>query len=68
MAKSPISPPLAFPFIVNSSGISLLSDDGIEIMGQEISTIHCLGEYLNNISLLLISQLPMYYFFQFYYL
>ncbi|ONK67851.1 uncharacterized protein A4U43_C05F4440 [Asparagus officinalis] len=44
VAKSPISPPLAFPFIVSSSGISLLSDDGIEIMGQEISTIHCLGQ------------------------
>ncbi|XP_042476278.1 DNA repair protein RAD51 homolog 2 [Macadamia integrifolia] len=43
VAKSPLSPPLAFPFDVTSSGISLLSDDGIEVMGPEICTIHCQG-------------------------
>ncbi|KAJ4971813.1 hypothetical protein NE237_004912 [Protea cynaroides] len=30
VANSPLSPPLAFYFIVNSSGISLLSDDRIQ--------------------------------------
>lgn len=44
VAKSPISPPVAFPFVVDSAGISLVSDDGIEVMGQEISTIHCQGQ------------------------
>ncbi|MBA0790449.1 hypothetical protein Gohar_015099 [Gossypium harknessii] len=41
VAKSPISPPLAFPFHITSSGISLLSDDGKEVMGPEINAIHC---------------------------
>ncbi|KAF9596962.1 hypothetical protein IFM89_014606, partial [Coptis chinensis] len=41
VAKSPISPPIAFPFIVTSSGISLLSDDGTEVEGAEINAIHC---------------------------
>ncbi|KAJ8768780.1 hypothetical protein K2173_023684 [Erythroxylum novogranatense] len=40
VAKSPLSPPLAFPFIITSSGISLLDDEGFELRGQEISTIH----------------------------
>ncbi|XP_030447751.2 DNA repair protein RAD51 homolog 2 isoform X3 [Syzygium oleosum] len=43
VAKSPMSPALAFPFSITSSGISLLNDDGIEVAGQEISTIHCHG-------------------------
>ncbi|KAI3411359.1 uncharacterized protein J3R85_018068 [Psidium guajava] len=43
VAKSPMSPTLAFPFSITSSGISLLNDDGIEVVGQEISTIHCHG-------------------------
>ncbi|XP_022756583.1 DNA repair protein RAD51 homolog 2 isoform X2 [Durio zibethinus] len=43
VAKSPISPPLAFPFHITSSGISLLSDEGIELMGPEINSIHCQG-------------------------
>ncbi|XP_039015248.1 DNA repair protein RAD51 homolog 2 isoform X4 [Hibiscus syriacus] len=43
VAKSPISPPLAFPFHITSSGISLLSDDGMELMGPEINAIHCQG-------------------------
>ncbi|KAH7542563.1 hypothetical protein FEM48_Zijuj02G0087300 [Ziziphus jujuba var. spinosa] len=43
LAKSPISPPLAFPFTITSSGISLLNDDGQELRGTEISTIHCQG-------------------------
>ncbi|KAK3442225.1 hypothetical protein EUGRSUZ_B02451 [Eucalyptus grandis] len=46
VAKSPMSPALAFPFSITSSGISLLNDDGIEVVGQEISTIHCDGDYL----------------------
>ncbi|KAJ4831944.1 DNA repair protein RAD51 [Turnera subulata] len=43
VAKSPISPPLAFPFIITSSGISLLQDDGIEVRGEEINTIRQQG-------------------------
>ncbi|XP_022146265.1 DNA repair protein RAD51 homolog 2 isoform X2 [Momordica charantia] len=41
LAKSPMSPPLAFPFIITSSGISLLSDSGKELSGTEINEIHC---------------------------
>ncbi|KAL5711206.1 DNA repair protein RAD51 [Ranunculus cassubicifolius] len=40
VAKSPISPPLAFPFIITSSGISLLSDTGTDVHGDDINTIH----------------------------
>ncbi|KAJ4725942.1 DNA repair (Rad51) family protein [Melia azedarach] len=43
VAKSPISPPLAFPFTINSSGISLLTDDGTELVGPEINAIYCQG-------------------------
>ncbi|XP_021278825.1 DNA repair protein RAD51 homolog 2 isoform X2 [Herrania umbratica] len=43
VAKSPISPPLAFPFHITSSGISLISDEGMELMGPEINSIHCQG-------------------------
>ncbi|GLT53577.1 hypothetical protein SLA2020_268400 [Shorea laevis] len=44
VAKSPISPPLAFPFNITSSGMSLLSDDGFELTGgADINTIHCQG-------------------------
>lgn len=48
LAKSPISPPLAFPFTITSSGISLLNDDGQELRGTEISTIHCQGLSLTH--------------------
>ncbi|KDP44137.1 hypothetical protein JCGZ_05604 [Jatropha curcas] len=49
VAKSPMSPPMAFPFILTSSGIALLDDDGIELRGQEINTIHCQGHnYIIN--------------------
>ena len=43
MAKSPISPPLAFPFDITSSGILLLNDEGKEMKGPQINTIHCQG-------------------------
>ncbi|GAV71376.1 Rad51 domain-containing protein [Cephalotus follicularis] len=43
VAKSPMSPPLAFPFNITSSGISLLTDDGIEQRGSEINTIRFQG-------------------------
>lgn len=46
VAKSPISSPLAFPFHITSSGISLLSDEGMELMGPEINSIHCQGSFL----------------------
>lgn len=50
VAKSPMSPPIAFPFIITSSGIALLEDDGIELRGHEINTIHCQGLLLRFIS------------------
>nr|GMD29408.1 DNA repair protein RAD51 homolog 2 [Ipomoea batatas] len=43
LAKSSISPPIAFPFDITSSGISLLDDDGEEITGPEINTINYQG-------------------------
>ncbi|XP_008792404.2 DNA repair protein RAD51 homolog 2 [Phoenix dactylifera] len=43
VAKSPMSPARAFPFIVESSGISLLNDDGFKVMGREINTIRFQG-------------------------
>lgn len=43
VAKSPMSPAVAFPFIVESSGISLLSDEGIDVTGPEINTIRNQG-------------------------
>ncbi|KAK9123783.1 hypothetical protein Sjap_013385 [Stephania japonica] len=43
VTKSPISPSLAFPFVITSSGISLISDEGIEVKGLEINTIHGQG-------------------------
>lgn len=52
LAKSPISPSLAFPFNITSSGISLLTDDGIEISGPEINTIHCQGLSLRTLLIL----------------
>ncbi|KAI5413087.1 DNA repair protein RAD51 [Lathyrus oleraceus] len=46
LAKSPISPPLAFPFNITSSGIVLLDDNGIEMKGPDINNIHCQGLFL----------------------
>lgn len=43
VAKSPNSPPLAFPFVVTPTGISLRCDEGIEVIGPHIQTIHCQG-------------------------
>ncbi|KAL7598271.1 hypothetical protein Lser_V15G26460 [Lactuca serriola] len=39
VAKSPMSPPLSFPFKITSSGILLLNDDGIEMSGPQINAI-----------------------------
>ncbi|KAJ0458217.1 putative ATP diphosphatase [Helianthus annuus] len=39
VAKSPMSPPLAFPFQVTSMGIILLNDDGVEMAGPQINAI-----------------------------
>lgn len=50
LAKSPISPPLAFPFKITSSGMILLDDDGIEMKGPDINTIHCQGLSLNSLA------------------
>ncbi|KAM7278771.1 hypothetical protein ACFE04_005905 [Oxalis oulophora] len=47
VAKSPISPPLAFPFHITSAGISLLSDSGSELAGSEINKIHFQGHLLH---------------------
>ncbi|RLN01074.1 uncharacterized protein C2845_PM06G08510 [Panicum miliaceum] len=41
VAKSPMSPAVAFPFVVESSGITLLSDEGIDVTGPEITSIRC---------------------------
>ncbi|XP_021889753.1 DNA repair protein RAD51 homolog 2 [Carica papaya] len=43
VAKSPMSPPVAFPFCITSSGISFLTDDGIELEGSEINKIRGQG-------------------------
>lgn len=43
LAKSPLSPPLAFPFNITSSGILLLNDDGVEMLGPDIHSISCQG-------------------------
>jgi hypothetical protein len=43
VAKSPMSPAVAFPFIVESSGITLLSDEGVDVSGPEITSIRCQG-------------------------
>ncbi|XP_074276208.1 DNA repair protein RAD51 homolog 2 isoform X2 [Silene latifolia] len=40
IAKSPISPPLEFQYQITSSGISLLSDNGVEVSGSLINSIH----------------------------
>lgn len=50
LAKSPISPPLAFPFKITSSGVVLLDDDGIEMKGSEINTIQCQGLSLSSLA------------------
>lgn len=47
LAKSPISPPLAFRFNITSSGIVLLDDNGIEMKGPAINNIHCQGLFLS---------------------
>ncbi|KAF8758191.1 hypothetical protein HU200_010633 [Digitaria exilis] len=44
VAKSPMSPAVAFPFVVESSGITLLSDEGIDVTGSEITSIRCQGQ------------------------
>ncbi|XP_031121772.1 DNA repair protein RAD51 homolog 2 isoform X1 [Ipomoea triloba] len=49
VAKSSISPPIAFPFDITSSGISLLDDDGEEITGPEINTINYQGHSCLNV-------------------
>ncbi|CAH9075073.1 unnamed protein product [Cuscuta europaea] len=43
VAKSSISPPIAFPFNITSCGISLLDDDGVEMTGPEMNTINYQG-------------------------
>ncbi|XP_029128614.1 DNA repair protein RAD51 homolog 2 isoform X2 [Cajanus cajan] len=50
LAKSPISPALAFPFKITSSGMVLLDDDGVEMKGPEISTINCQGLSLSSLA------------------
>lgn len=43
IAKSSISPCVGFFFCITSSGISLLDDEGVEMMGPEANAIHCQG-------------------------
>lgn len=58
MPKFPVASPVVFLFVVNSSRISLLSNDGTEIMGPEMSTIRCQGQYLRMALVLLFDVLP----------
>ncbi|XP_066364265.1 DNA repair protein RAD51 homolog 2-like [Miscanthus floridulus] len=44
VAKSPMSPAVAFPFVVESSGITLLRDESIDVTGPEITSIRCQGQ------------------------
>ncbi|CAM0957999.1 unnamed protein product [Alopecurus aequalis] len=44
VAKSPMSPAVAFPFVVESSGITLLSDECIDVSGPDITSIRCQGQ------------------------
>ncbi|XP_008654371.1 DNA repair protein RAD51 homolog 2 isoform X1 [Zea mays] len=44
VAKSPMSPAVAFPFAVESSGITLLSDESIDVTGPDITSIRCQGQ------------------------
>lgn len=39
IAKSSISPSMGFCFNITSSGVSLLDDEGVEMMGPEANTI-----------------------------
>ncbi|GFP95670.1 DNA repair protein rad51 homolog 2 [Phtheirospermum japonicum] len=43
IAKSSISPSVGFSFNITSSGISLLNDEGVEMMGPDANAIHCQG-------------------------
>lgn len=43
IAKSSISPSVGFFFRINTSGISLLDDEGVEMSGPEANTIHYQG-------------------------
>ncbi|CAN4119938.1 unnamed protein product [Withania somnifera] len=47
LAKSPLSPPLVFPFSITSSGIILLNDDGVEMPGPEMHSISCNNNVIN---------------------
>ncbi len=47
VAKSPMTPAVAFPFTVESSGIILLSDEGIDVPSPEITSIRCQGMNMN---------------------
>lgn len=55
MAKSPISPPLVFPFNITSSGISLLTDAGVEMTGPQINTIQNQGLFLTFLTASILS-------------
>ncbi|KAL7085083.1 hypothetical protein ACP275_14G260700 [Erythranthe tilingii] len=43
IAKSSISPSVGFFFHITSSGISLLNNEGVEMMGPQANKIHCQG-------------------------
>ncbi|KAH9325977.1 hypothetical protein KI387_006155, partial [Taxus chinensis] len=40
IAKSPVSPTLAFPFVITSSGIELVGTEAFETGGEDITSIH----------------------------
>lgn len=43
IAKSPISPTLAFPFVITTSGVALQGSEVIEVTGRDITSIHGTG-------------------------
>ncbi|XP_059074321.1 DNA repair protein RAD51 homolog 2 isoform X2 [Cryptomeria japonica] len=43
IAKSPVSPTLAFPFVITALGIELVGTEFFEIAGQDIAVIHGSG-------------------------
>ncbi|KAF5751510.1 hypothetical protein HS088_TW02G00524 [Tripterygium wilfordii] len=59
VTKCPISPPLDFPFNITSSGISLPSDKGTQLTGQEIYTIS--GQGLLLVLLCLVNMQNQYF-------
>ncbi|XP_078430250.1 DNA repair (Rad51) family protein isoform X3 [Wolffia australiana] len=48
IAKSPLSAPLTFPYTIDSAGISLLSNNGVTLIGPDINLIRSQGNSCHN--------------------